>query len=168
MCTISKYDTLSHMIVYVSPRMSRGGRANTISMTQAELAALIQEHVNGAIAANNALQQNNNNNVANPGGAGFNPYKAFMDCKPGYFSGVEGPIGLVRWIEKSESVFAMCNSTPGNRVKFAASTLTDGALTWWNDQVQTRGLDAANGMPWEDFKALIKQEYCPRDQIHQL
>ena len=44
-------------------RMSRGGGRGNITMTHAELAALIQEHVNGAIAANNQHLQNNNANL---------------------------------------------------------------------------------------------------------
>ena len=47
--------------------MSRGGGRGNITMTHAELAALIQEHVNGAIAANNQNLQNNNN--LNPEGS---------------------------------------------------------------------------------------------------
>ena len=50
--------------------MSRSGRAPQISMTQAELAALIQEHVNGALAN---LQNNNINNVNNVGNLGGSP-----------------------------------------------------------------------------------------------
>ncbi|KAJ0935712.1 putative retrotransposon gag domain-containing protein [Helianthus annuus] len=92
----------------------------------------------------------------------------FLDSKPGRFTGAEGPIGLIRWIEKSESVFAMCNCADGNRVKYAASTLEDGALTGWNAQVQARGLAAANATTWTTFKALIKEEYCPLDRVQQL
>ena len=40
---------------------------NNITMTHAEVAALIQDHVNGAIAANNQHLQDNNN--LNPGGS---------------------------------------------------------------------------------------------------
>ncbi|KAI3732380.1 hypothetical protein L1987_63584 [Smallanthus sonchifolius] len=30
------------------------------------------------------------------------------------------------------------------------------------------GLAMANGLPWEEFKAMIKEEYCPRDEIQKL
>ncbi|GJR91283.1 putative reverse transcriptase domain-containing protein, partial [Tanacetum coccineum] len=42
------------------------------------------------------------------------------------------------------------------------------ALTWWNSQVQTRGREAAVGMTWEDFKALMKEEYCPSNEMQKL
>ncbi|GJV69459.1 putative reverse transcriptase domain-containing protein [Tanacetum coccineum] len=47
-------------------------------------------------------------------------------------SGTEGAVGLTRWFEKLESQFGISNVAEGDRVKFASSTLLDGALTWWN------------------------------------
>ncbi|KAJ0543420.1 hypothetical protein HanHA89_Chr09g0350491 [Helianthus annuus] len=86
-------------------------------------------------------RQQANQNQNNPPVCTF---KTFMDCKPQTFSGAEGPVGLLRWFEKTESVFAMCNYPEGDRVKFASGTLEDGALTWWNAQ------------------------YCPRDEVQKL
>ncbi|GJV98750.1 transposase, Ptta/En/Spm, transposase, Tnp1/En/Spm-like protein [Tanacetum coccineum] len=42
------------------------------------------------------------------------------------------------------------------------------ALTWWNTLVQTRGRAAAITLPWEDFKNLLMEEYCPDDEIQKL
>ncbi|XP_022019225.1 uncharacterized protein LOC110919261 [Helianthus annuus] len=91
-----------------------------------------------------------------------------MECKPQTFSGAEGPIGLLRWFEKAESVFAMCYCPKGDRVKFASGTLEDGSLTWWKAQVQMLGVEMANATTWDDFKGLIREEYCPRDEIQKL
>ncbi|KAJ0789056.1 putative retrotransposon gag domain-containing protein [Helianthus annuus] len=91
-----------------------------------------------------------------------------MDCKPQTFTGTEGAVGLLRWFEKAESVFAICNCPAGDMVKYAAGTLADGALTWWNAQVQLLGIEAANATTWDDFKELIREEYCPRDEIQKL
>ncbi|GJW20105.1 hypothetical protein Tco_0030727 [Tanacetum coccineum] len=44
-------------------------------------------------------------------------------------------------------------------------TLRRRALTWWNTQVQTRGRDAANGLTWENFKGLLTEEYCRKDEM---
>ncbi|KAJ0874306.1 putative transcription factor interactor and regulator CCHC(Zn) family [Helianthus annuus] len=92
----------------------------------------------------------------------------FIDCKPQTFNWTEGAVGLLRWFEKAESVFAMCNCPAGDRVKYATGTLEDGALTWWNTQVQLLGIEAANATTWDDFKELIREEYCPRDEIQKL
>ncbi|KAI3686735.1 hypothetical protein L1987_80419 [Smallanthus sonchifolius] len=85
----------------------RGGRSSghgTINMTAAELAALINNSVAEALAAQNAAGQQNKQNQQ-PACT----FKAFMDCKPHTFSGAEGAVGLLRWFEKVESVIAMCN-----------------------------------------------------------
>ncbi|XP_022014954.1 protein kinase 4-like [Helianthus annuus] len=91
-----------------------------------------------------------------------------MDCKPQTFSGTEGAVGLLRWFEKVESVFALCNCHAGDRVKYASGTLEDGSLTWWNSQVQMLGIEMANATTWDDFKELMREEYCPRDEIQKL
>ncbi|KAJ0695648.1 putative transcription factor interactor and regulator CCHC(Zn) family [Helianthus annuus] len=62
----------------------------------------------------------------------------------------------------------MCECPEARRVKFATGTLEGIALTWWNAQVQILGLAAANATPWNEFKELIKREYCTREDIHKL
>ncbi|XP_035835692.1 uncharacterized protein LOC118483974 [Helianthus annuus] len=132
-------------------------------MTQAELTDLINTRVAEALAAYQAGQpaQHQNNQPACT-------FKTFMDCKPQTFTGTEGAVGLLRWFEKAESVFAMCNCPAGDRVKYATGTLADGALTWWNTQVQMLGIEMANATTWDDFKELMREEYCPRDEIQKL
>ncbi|KAI3756076.1 hypothetical protein L1987_55889 [Smallanthus sonchifolius] len=115
----------------------RGGRAGgrgTINMTAVELAALINDSVAKALAAQN----------------------------------VAGAVRLLWWFKKVESVIAMCNCPVANQVKFAAETLEGPALTWWNAQVQMLGLAMENGLPWEEFKTMMKEDYCPRDEIQKL
>jgi hypothetical protein len=58
-----------------------------------------------------------------------------MDCKPHTFNGSDVAVGLLRWIEKVESVFVMCLYPDADREKFTARTLEGLALTWWNAQV---------------------------------
>ncbi|KAJ0613646.1 putative retrotransposon gag domain-containing protein [Helianthus annuus] len=142
----------------------RGHRCGHIAMTHAELTNLINTRVAEASAAYQAGQQANQNKK-NPPACTF---KTFMDCKPQTFSGIEGALGLLRWFEKAESVFATCNCPAGDRVKYARGTLEDGALTWWNDQVQMLGIEMANATTWDDFKELMREEYCPRDEVQKL
>ncbi|KAM0049159.1 putative transcription factor interactor and regulator CCHC(Zn) family [Helianthus debilis subsp. tardiflorus] len=142
----------------------RGGGRGEIHMTQAELEALLNAQVAAALAAYQAGQPAPQNQPHPP----VCTFKTFMDCKPQTFSGTEGAVGLIRWFEKAESVFAICNCPVGDRVKFAAGTLQDGALTWWNAQVQLLGIEAANATTWDDFKELMREEYCPRDEIAKL
>ncbi|KAJ0733114.1 putative transcription factor interactor and regulator CCHC(Zn) family [Helianthus annuus] len=130
-----------------------------ISMTQAQLEAFVQTQVAAALAAAQAGQHAQQHVCT---------FKNFMDCRPNSFSGTEGAVGLLHWFEKLESVFEMCECPEARRVKYATGTLEGIALTWWNAQVQILGLAAANATPWNDFKELIKREYCTREDIHKL
>ncbi|KAJ0521155.1 putative transcription factor interactor and regulator CCHC(Zn) family [Helianthus annuus] len=133
--------------------------AGRINMTQAQLEALVQAQVAAAVAAAQAGQH-----AQQP----VCTFKNFMDCRPNSFSGTEGAVGLLHWFEKLESVFEMCECPEARKVKFATGTLEGIALTWWNAQVQILGLAAANATPWNEFKELIKREYCTREDIHKL
>ncbi|GJT20331.1 hypothetical protein Tco_0890268 [Tanacetum coccineum] len=52
-------------------------------------------------------------------------YKEFMSCQPINFKGSEGAVGLIRWFERTESVFSHSNCTEDCKVKFATGTLTE-------------------------------------------
>src|ERR687886_848176 len=148
--------------------MARGRRAATapvpphanVTMTNAQLTALI--------AALGAQQnpQNQNNNVEATVRRGT--HKEFMDGKPLSFEGTEGPIGLLRWYEKAEVVFAVKHCDEEDRVKFAASTFLGDALSWWNTHITTVGRDVANATPWEEFKRMLTDEYCSRSEIREM
>ena len=56
-------------------------------------------------------------------------YKDFMNAKPTFFDGTGCVIALTRWLEKIESIFEICACSESYKVKFAAFTFTDKALT---------------------------------------
>ncbi|GKD34365.1 putative reverse transcriptase domain-containing protein, partial [Tanacetum coccineum] len=95
-------------------------------------------------------------------------YKAFTACNHKEFDGKGGAVALTRWIEKMESVFDNNGCTANQRVRYAASCFVNKALTWWNTQVQARGREAAIGMSWNDFKALLIEEFCPSIEMEKL
>ncbi|GJV52324.1 reverse transcriptase domain-containing protein [Tanacetum coccineum] len=95
-------------------------------------------------------------------------YKEFRAVMHENFRGTEGAVGLTRWFEKLESQFGISNVAEGDRVKFASSTLLDGALTWWNVYVRSVTLDTAHATPWSDFKAMFIRKYCPRNEVKQM
>ncbi|GJX10030.1 reverse transcriptase domain-containing protein [Tanacetum coccineum] len=95
-------------------------------------------------------------------------YKEFRAVMHENFRGTEGVVGLTRWFEKLESQFGISNVAEGDRVKFASSTLLDGALTWWNVYVRSVTLDTAHATPWSDFKAMFIRKYCPRNEVKQM
>nr|GEY69019.1 hypothetical protein [Tanacetum cinerariifolium] len=53
------------------------------------------------------------------------------------------------------------------KVMFAASTFEGHALTWWNENVHTLGLNA-NRIPWVEFKSMTTTEYCPATEIQRM
>ncbi|GJV49126.1 hypothetical protein Tco_1439338 [Tanacetum coccineum] len=71
-----------------------------------------------------------------------------MSCQPINFKGTEGAIGLIRWFERTESVFSRSNCTEDCKVKFATGTLTEEALSWWNSFAQPIGIEEAYKITW--------------------
>ncbi|GJV64496.1 hypothetical protein Tco_1475324 [Tanacetum coccineum] len=82
-------------------------------------------------------------------------YKEFMSCQPINFKGSEGAVGLIRWFERTESVFSRSNCTEDCKMKFATSTLTEEALSWWNYFAQPIGIEEAYKITWVEFKKLL-------------
>ncbi|GJZ76018.1 hypothetical protein Tco_0640483 [Tanacetum coccineum] len=52
-------------------------------------------------------------------------YKEFMSCQPINFKGTKDTVGLIRWFDRTESVFSLSNCTEDCKVKFATGTLTE-------------------------------------------
>ncbi|KAI3810118.1 hypothetical protein L1987_19727 [Smallanthus sonchifolius] len=107
------------------------------------------------------------------GGSGDAPnrkctYKAFLSCNPRSFNGTEGAVGLMRWIEKMESVIDISECTADCMVKYSTFMLTDKALTWWNTQMKTLGRETAYQLSWEDLKNMMIEEYCPRNELQKI
>src|ERR1043165_5393895 len=174
-------------------RAGGGGRGN-INMTQAELNDLLQQQVNMAMATFQAGINAMGGELVSVDLASFlgvmfffcilfvyrvsgiavNPpppqcsYKKFRDCQPHNFAGTEGAVGLLRWLEKVESVFVMCNCPAWGRVKYATSTFEGPALSWWNATAQNMGLGEAIATPWAELVQLLRGEYCPREEIQKL
>nr|GEU40833.1 reverse transcriptase domain-containing protein [Tanacetum cinerariifolium] len=71
-------------------------------------------------------------------------YKAFMSCQPFYFNGTEGAVGLIRWFDRTESVFSHSNCTEECKVKFVTGTLTKDALSWYNSYAKPIGIEQAD------------------------
>ncbi|GJW35014.1 putative reverse transcriptase domain-containing protein [Tanacetum coccineum] len=89
------------------------------------------------------LTNNVNNANGGNGGNGGNhgcTYKGFMACNPKEYDRNGGVIALTRWIKKMEN----------------------------NTQVQARGREAAIGMSWTNFKALLVEEFYPSNEIEKL
>nr|GEU99228.1 reverse transcriptase domain-containing protein [Tanacetum cinerariifolium] len=121
---------------------------------------------NDNVADDNIHEDDRNANVGN--GRNGCSYKDFVACKPKEFDGKGGAVAYIRWVEKIEAVKDISGCGDNQKVKYSAGSLTGRALTWWNSEVRTRGREAAVGMSWEDFNALMKEEYYPRNEMQKL
>ncbi|GKF05431.1 hypothetical protein Tco_0036099, partial [Tanacetum coccineum] len=91
------------------------------AMTQAAIRKLVADSVTVALEAQAATMANASNPNKNT-----------------------GAVGLIRWFERTESVFSHSRCAEENKVTFATGTLTDDALSWWNAYAQPIGVEQAN------------------------
>ncbi|GJR10683.1 reverse transcriptase domain-containing protein [Tanacetum coccineum] len=143
------------------------------AMTQAAIRQLITDGIAVALEAQATAMANADNPNRNIGPreilvAKRGNYKEFISCQPFYFNGTEGAVGLIRWFERTESVFSRSKCAEEDRVTFATGTLTDDALSWWNAYAQPIGIEQANRITWTELKRLLTNKYCPRTEIKKM
>ncbi|GJT81136.1 reverse transcriptase domain-containing protein [Tanacetum coccineum] len=134
---------------------------------------LITDGIAAALEAQAAAMANADNPNRNTGPreipvAKRGNYKEFISCQPFYFNGMEGAVELIRWFERTESVFSRSNCAEENRVTFATGTLTDDALSWWNAYAQPIRIEQANRITWTELKRLLTNKYCPRTEVKKM
>ncbi|GJX30062.1 hypothetical protein Tco_0238141 [Tanacetum coccineum] len=114
-----------------------------------------------AQAASMASDSNPNRNTGPTGTpvAKMGNYKEFVSCQPFYFNGTEGAVSLIRWFERTESVFSRSHCAEENKVTYATGTLTDDALSWWNSYAQPIGINQANQITWTELKRLLTDKF---------
>ncbi|GKC05542.1 reverse transcriptase domain-containing protein [Tanacetum coccineum] len=151
----------------------RTSTSETPVITLDAIRQLINDGISSALkaqAAAMATSDNSNRNtepreipVAKRGN-----YKEFINCQPFYFNGTEGAVDLIRWFERTESVFSRSKCVEEDKVTFATGTLTDDALSWWNAHAQPMGIEQANQITWTELKKLLINKYCPRTEIKKM
>ncbi|KAD3639980.1 hypothetical protein E3N88_29203 [Mikania micrantha] len=109
-----------------------------------------------------------NNSHTNATGAATFTFKQFNDAKPPKYAGNEGGTGLLQWLESIEDILDFTGCPENLKVKMASSAFHKGALTWWNSEKNTRGREVALALPWESFKKLLVEQFCPRHELKNL
>ncbi|GJR33771.1 putative reverse transcriptase domain-containing protein [Tanacetum coccineum] len=147
------------------------------AMSQAAIEQLITQRVNAALtvdrATRNTIGGSRGNVGGNRGQGGAPPirecsFTGYLKYKPTVFYGNERAGELCRLFERKGSVFSISEYLERNKVKFAAATLQGWALTWWNSQVATLGLEVANGKSCTELKTLMKEEFYPAKEIQRM
>ncbi|GJY72586.1 reverse transcriptase domain-containing protein [Tanacetum coccineum] len=123
------------------------------AMTQAAIRKLIADSVTVALEAQAATMANADNTNRNTREREAHvarkcSYKEFMSCQPINFKGSEGAVGLIRWFERTESVFSRINCTKDCKVKFAT--------------------EEAYKITWVEFKKLLINKYCSRTEVQKM
>ncbi|GKE21491.1 putative reverse transcriptase domain-containing protein, partial [Tanacetum coccineum] len=122
----------------------RSGPSSSNNNENPDVATVIAQQLQAIITqvANNANNANNGNNGGGNGNDGNNgcSFKTFQSCNPKEYDGKGGAIALTRWIEKMENVI---------------------------DNSGSRGRVAAMVILWNNFKALMVEEFCP-NRFHEL
>ncbi|GJW59127.1 reverse transcriptase domain-containing protein [Tanacetum coccineum] len=123
------------------------------AMTQAAIRKLVANSVTAAFEAQATTMANADNTNRNTGEreapvARKCSYKEFMSCQPINFKGSEGACGLIRWFERTESMFSRSNCTEDCKVKFAT--------------------EEAYKITWVEFKKLLVKKYCPQTEVQKM
>ncbi|GJR61805.1 putative reverse transcriptase domain-containing protein [Tanacetum coccineum] len=134
---------------------------------RAAMERIIADRVAQAIEDHDKKRASSSNTEGSSSSGGCS-HKTFMSGKPHSFNGTEGVVGLTRWMEKMEQVFGTCKCAEQDKVVYAASTFEGRALTWWNGNIRTLGLENANKIPWTEFKEMMTTEYCPETEIQKM
>nr|GEU36336.1 reverse transcriptase domain-containing protein [Tanacetum cinerariifolium] len=143
------------------------------AMTQAAIQKLVADSVATALEVQAANMANTDNTNRNTGptkthAARKCTYKEFMSYQPFYFNGTKGAAGLIRWFERTESVFSRSNCTEDCKMKFSIGTLTEDALSWWNSYAKPIGIEQADKIAWTELKRLLTNKYCPRTEVKKI
>ncbi|GJR29241.1 reverse transcriptase domain-containing protein [Tanacetum coccineum] len=151
----------------------RTSTSETPAITLAAIQQLITDGITAALEAQAATMANADNPNRNTGPreipvAKRGNYKEFINCQPFYFNGTKGAVDLIRWFERTESVFSRSKCAEEDRVTFATGTLTNDALSWWNAYAQPIGIEQANMITWTELKRLLTNKYCPRTEVKKM
>ncbi|KAI3808339.1 hypothetical protein L1987_24288 [Smallanthus sonchifolius] len=138
---------------------------NANNNNNTNLATLLTQLVTQLTQANNNNNGNASGSANTGGGSGADPpqctFKHFNSCNPLTFYGTEGATGLLQWFESIENTFLNSDCPDNLRVRHATSIFQKRALTWWNGEKRTRGLDVEMALPWEELKRVMTEEFCP-------
>ncbi|GKE17774.1 reverse transcriptase domain-containing protein, partial [Tanacetum coccineum] len=140
------------------------------AMTQAVIKKLVANSVFAALEAQ-AANMANTDNTTKPREAPVArkcSYKEFMSYQPINFKGTEDVVCLIRWFERTESMFSCSNYTEDYKMKFATGTLTEEALSWWNYFAETIGIEEAYKITSVEFKKLLIKKYCPQTEVQKM
>nr|GFB08302.1 reverse transcriptase domain-containing protein [Tanacetum cinerariifolium] len=104
------------------PKRSSTFEAST--MSQAAIRKLVTDSVAAALETQIATVAEVDNSIREIHVVKRGNYKEFISCQPFYFNGTEGVVRLIRWYERTESIFSRSNCAEENKDAFATAQVT--------------------------------------------
>ncbi|KAJ0742621.1 putative retrotransposon gag domain-containing protein [Helianthus annuus] len=95
-------------------------------------------------------------------------YKYFVSCKPRDFTGEKGDVDCMTWLDEMDTVVDISGCARRDVVKFVSQSFKGEALAWWRSLIQATGKIPLYNMSWEQFVALIKENYCPQHEVEKI
>ncbi|KAJ0525561.1 putative nucleotidyltransferase, Ribonuclease H [Helianthus annuus] len=95
-------------------------------------------------------------------------YKYFVSCKPREFIGEKGAVDCITWLDEMDTIVDISGCAERDVVKYVSQSFKGEALAWWRALVQASGKSALYKMTWEEFIALIKENYCPQHEVEKI
>ncbi|KAJ0610183.1 putative nucleotidyltransferase, Ribonuclease H [Helianthus annuus] len=95
-------------------------------------------------------------------------YKYFVSCKPREFTGEKGAVDCITWLDEMDTIVDISGCAARDVVKYVSQSFKGEALAWWRALVQASGKSALYKMTWEEFIALIKENYCPQHEVEKI
>nr|GEZ38754.1 reverse transcriptase domain-containing protein [Tanacetum cinerariifolium] len=108
--------------------LKRSSTSEASIMSQADIRKLVADSISAALETQTAIMAEADNPIRNTRPieipiAKRGNHKEFISCQPFYFNGTEGVVGLIRWFERTKSVFSRSNCAEENKVAFATVVL---------------------------------------------
>ncbi|GJV50695.1 hypothetical protein Tco_1446436 [Tanacetum coccineum] len=146
----------------------RTSTSETPVITLDAIRQLINDGISSALkaqAAAMATSDNSNRNtkpreipVAKRGN-----YKEFINCQPFYFNGTEGAVDLIRWFERTESVFSRSKCAEEDRVTFATvKKASDKQVFVPRTEIKKMEDELFNSNSKWDYRKALKETLLPR------
>ncbi|KAL4583398.1 hypothetical protein LXL04_007969 [Taraxacum kok-saghyz] len=92
----------------------------------------------------------------------------FTSMRPPSYGGEKDPLVSRRWVNEKESAFFTAATPANDRVRFATSTLKDGAREWWTALSSSMTLQAREAMTLDQFLERFNRDFVPPEEVEQL
>ncbi|GJR35436.1 reverse transcriptase domain-containing protein [Tanacetum coccineum] len=159
---------MKNLMEHTSIPPKRMSTSEAPDLTHTTIKELVAHSITVILKAQAAMMESTNNPNSEPrktSVARICTYEKFTSYQLFYFNGTDGAVGLIRWFKWTESIFSRSKCAEEDKVRFAVSTLTKEALSWW---IQSIGIEEAYKITWSELKRLLIEKYCPQTEIKKM